>query len=101
MLLGYYVLVADMAETDRLWQTVLAWWTEIEVLIEAPRVSCRVGEFQRSSQQWAYEWLDCSCARAWAGDFHPGVLRGRLLGSSWTCWRRSAEWTARLVPLGK
>jgi len=55
------------------------------------------GGFQRTSQQWAYECVDCSCARARAGDFHPRVLRGRLLSSSWTCRRRSAEWTARLV----
>jgi len=33
MLLGYYVLVADMPETDRLWNTICAWWTEIEVLL--------------------------------------------------------------------
>jgi transposase len=33
MLLGYYVLVAHMPETDRLWDTICAWWTEIEVLI--------------------------------------------------------------------
>jgi len=31
MRLGYYVMVADMAETWRLWETVNAWWTEIEV----------------------------------------------------------------------
>jgi len=40
------------------------------------------GEFQRTSQQWAYECVDCSCARARAGDRHPRVLRGRLLSSS-------------------
>jgi len=33
MLLGHYVIVADMAETDRLWNTICEWWTEIEVLI--------------------------------------------------------------------
>jgi len=33
MLLGHYVMVADMPETDRLWNTICAWWTEIEVLI--------------------------------------------------------------------
>jgi transposase len=27
-----YVLAADMAETDRLWATVDAWWPAIEVL---------------------------------------------------------------------
>ena len=33
MLLGHYVMVADMPETDRLWNTICAWWAEIEVLI--------------------------------------------------------------------
>ena len=33
MLLGHYVQVADMPETDRLWNTICQWWTEIEVLI--------------------------------------------------------------------
>jgi hypothetical protein len=26
--LGYYVMVADMAETWRLWDTINAWWTD-------------------------------------------------------------------------
>jgi len=33
MLLGLYVLTADMPETDRLWATIDAWWDAIEVLI--------------------------------------------------------------------
>jgi transposase len=33
MLLGCYVLAADMDETWRLWTTINAWWSEIEVLI--------------------------------------------------------------------
>jgi len=33
MLLGHFVMVANMPETDRLWNTVCEWWTEIEVLI--------------------------------------------------------------------
>jgi len=33
MRLGYYVMVADMAETWRLWETINAWWTEIEVFL--------------------------------------------------------------------
>ncbi len=49
----------------------------------------------------AYELFDCSWASAAAGDFHPRILRGRLLSSSWTCASRFAEWTARFVPLGK
>ena len=33
MLLGHYVQVAHMPETDRLWNTICQWWPEIEVLI--------------------------------------------------------------------
>ncbi len=49
----------------------------------------------------AYELFDCSWASAAAGDFHPRILRGWLLSSSWTCVSRSAVWTARFAPLGK
>ena len=38
MILGCYVLAADMAETWRLWDTIEAWWPAIEVLI-ATRVT--------------------------------------------------------------
>jgi transposase len=34
MILGCYVLAADMEETWRLWATIEAWWPAIEVLIE-------------------------------------------------------------------
>lgn len=33
MILGCYVLAADMAETWRLWNTISTWWPAIEVLI--------------------------------------------------------------------
>jgi transposase len=33
MLLGHYVQLADMAETDRLWNTHHRWWPAIEVLL--------------------------------------------------------------------
>jgi transposase len=33
MLLGLYVLAADMSETHRLWATITAWWPAIEVLL--------------------------------------------------------------------
>jgi transposase len=33
MILGCYVVAADMNETWRLWHTIEAWWPEIEVLI--------------------------------------------------------------------
>jgi len=34
MILGCYVMAADMEETWRLWNTIEAWWPAIEVLIE-------------------------------------------------------------------
>jgi hypothetical protein len=33
MILGCYVLAADMEETSRLWTTIDAWWPAIEVLV--------------------------------------------------------------------
>ncbi len=33
MLLGLYVLTADMPESNRLWATIEAWWDAIEVLV--------------------------------------------------------------------
>jgi len=33
MRLGHYVQVADMAETDQLWNTLYRWWPAIEVLL--------------------------------------------------------------------
>jgi len=32
MLLGHYVMAAEMPETDRLWNNICAWWPEIAVL---------------------------------------------------------------------
>jgi len=33
MLFGHYVQVANMPETDRLWNTICDWWNEIETLL--------------------------------------------------------------------
>jgi len=33
MLFGHYVQVANMPETDRLWNTICDWWDEIETLL--------------------------------------------------------------------
>ncbi|MGH3461311.1 MAG: ISL3 family transposase [Kribbellaceae bacterium] len=41
MRLGCYVLAADTAETWRLWDTVNAWWTEIETLIDTRVTNAR------------------------------------------------------------
>ncbi len=40
-LLGLAVLGADMAETWRLWDTVNAWWTEIETFIDTQITNAR------------------------------------------------------------
>jgi len=76
MLLGHYVMVADMPETDRLWNTICAWWTEIEVLIvtgvtnartEAANTSIknikRTGRGFRNSDNYRTRMLLSSAAR--------------------------------------
>src|SRR5665811_1883039 len=53
MRLGYYVMVADMAETWRLWETINAWWTEIEVFLITGVTKCpdRSREHQHRTAQ--------------------------------------------------
>jgi transposase len=41
MILGCYVLAADMEETWRLWATIQAWWPAVEVLIETGVTNAR------------------------------------------------------------
>jgi transposase len=77
MRLGVLVLAADMPETDRLWNTVCAWWTEIEVLVvtgvtnartEAANTSIkqikRTGRGFRSNQRHYARILLASAARS-------------------------------------
>ena len=42
MRLGYYVMVANMPETDRLYDTIIAWWEAIEVLIVTGATTAKV-----------------------------------------------------------
>ncbi len=42
MRLGYYVQVADMPETTRLYETIVAWWDAIEVLIVTGATNAKV-----------------------------------------------------------
>ena len=41
MILGCYVLAADMEETWRLWATIETWWQAVEVLIETRVTNAR------------------------------------------------------------
>ena len=41
MILGCYVVAADMEETWRLWATIQAWWSAIEVLIRTRVTNAR------------------------------------------------------------
>ena len=40
--MGYYTEVADMAETTKLYYTVVAWWDAIEVLIVTGATTAKV-----------------------------------------------------------
>ncbi|QBF45103.1 ISL3 family transposase [Janibacter limosus] len=42
MRLGYYVMVADMPETTALYETVVAWWDAIEVLVVTGATTAKV-----------------------------------------------------------
>jgi transposase len=41
MILGCYIVAADMEETWRLWTTIEAWWPAIEVLIRTRVTNAR------------------------------------------------------------
>jgi transposase len=51
MLLGSYVLTADMPETDRLWDTINAWWPAIEVLLVTGVTNARTEAANTSIKQ--------------------------------------------------
>ena len=51
MLLGLYVLAADMPEANRLWATVDAWWDAIEVLIVTGVTNARTEAANTSIKQ--------------------------------------------------
>ena len=42
MRLGYYVMIANLPETDRLYDTIITWWQAIEVLITTGATTARV-----------------------------------------------------------
>ena len=51
MLLGYYVEIAAMAETDRLRATIEAWWPQIETLIITGATNARTEAANTSIKQ--------------------------------------------------
>ena len=51
MRLGYYVMVADMPETWRLWETINVWWTEIEVFLVTGVTNARTEAANTSIKQ--------------------------------------------------
>ncbi|MDP9250837.1 MAG: transposase, partial [Chloroflexota bacterium] len=51
MILGCYVVAADMEETWRLWGTICAWWPAIEVLISTGVTNARTEAANTSIKQ--------------------------------------------------
>ena len=73
MLLGLYVLAADMPETDRLWATITAWWDAIEVLIVTGVTNARTEAANTSIKQ---------IKRTGRGYRNPANYRARILLAS-------------------
>jgi transposase len=73
MLLGRYVLAADMPETDLLWATVCAWWDAIEVLIVTGVTNARTEAANTGIKQ---------IKRTGRGYRNPANYRARLLLAS-------------------
>jgi transposase len=49
MILGCYMLAADMEETWRLWATIEAWWPAVEVLITSRVTNARIEQRRPAS----------------------------------------------------
>jgi transposase len=73
MILGCYVLAADMEETWRLWATIEAWWPAIEVLIEHRVSNARTEAANTSIKQ---------IKRTGRGYRNPAHYRARILLTS-------------------
>jgi len=70
MRLGAYVLAADMPETDRLWNTITAWWEAIEVLIVTGVTNARTEAANTTIKQ---------IKRTGRGYRNPANYRARIL----------------------
>jgi transposase len=73
MLLGLYVLAADMPETDRLWTTISDWWPAIEVLIVTGVTNARTEAANTTIKQ---------IKRRGRGYRNPAHYRARILLAS-------------------
>ena len=73
MVLGYYVDVADMAETDRLWATITTWWPQIETLILTGATNAKTEAANTSIKQ---------IKRTARGYRNPANYRARILLAS-------------------
>jgi transposase len=73
MLLGLYVLAADMPETHRLWATIDDWWPAIEVLLVTGVTSARTEAANTSIKQ---------IKRTARGYRNPAHYRARILLAS-------------------
>jgi transposase len=73
MLLGTYVLAADMPEANRLWATIDAWWDAIEVLLVTGVTNARTEAANTSIKQ---------IKRTGRGYRNPAHYRARILLAS-------------------
>jgi transposase len=73
MLLGVYVLTADMPESNRLWNTIDAWWDAIEVLIVTGVTNARTEAANTTIKQ---------IKRTGRGYRNPAHYRARILLAS-------------------
>ena len=73
MILGCYVLAADMEEAWRLWATVQAWWLAIEVLISTGVTNARTEAANTGIKQ---------IKRTGRGYRNPGHYQARILLTS-------------------
>ena len=73
MILGCYVIAADMDETWRLWHTIQAWWPAIEVLIRTGVTNARTEAANTGIKQ---------IKRIGRGYRNPAHYRARILLTS-------------------
>jgi transposase len=73
MLLGLYVLAADMPESNRLWATIDAWWDAVEVLIVTGVTNARTEAANTGIKQ---------IKRTGRGYRNPAHYRARILLAS-------------------